>query len=89
MKTNNNTHIFTLRLGVTIGIIVSLTVLLFSFLQDVNYAPLLFKMISQVYPGCSNKTLFNRLICALFGFIDGFIGGCIIALLYNNININY
>ena len=81
--------IFPVRLGITIGILWSISLFIFSFIQDSNYAPLFFKMISQAYPGCSNKTIKNRLICALFGFLDGFIGGCIIALLYNNININY
>ena len=85
----NNIIIFPVRLGITIGILWSISLFIFTFLQEGNYAPLFFKMISEAYPGCNNKTLLNRLICALLGFIDGFIGGCIIALLYNNINISY
>ena len=72
--------IFTVRLGVCIGILVSLTMFILSFLGDTDYAPILFKMITQIYPGCGNQSILNRLVCATLGFIDGFIGGCILAL---------
>ena len=81
--------IFTVRLGVCIGILVSVSLFLLSFLGDSNYAPIMFKMITQLYPGCGNETFLNRLVCATLGFIDGFIGGCILALLYNHIDIRY
>jgi hypothetical protein len=42
-------------------------------------------MLKNVYPGCSNKTLGNKLMCGLLGFLDGFVGGYLIGVIYNHI----
>jgi hypothetical protein len=81
--------IFIVRLGVCLGILVSVSMFILSFLGDTDYAPILFKMVTQIYPGCGNKSFLNRLVCATLGFIDGFVGGCLIALLYNHVDIRY
>lgn len=85
----NNNHIYTIRLGVVIGIICSFAVFLISLLSQKNYGLTMFKMLEEGYPGCRNNDAKGITICTIFGFFDGFIFGVLIALLYNNIPINY
>ncbi len=80
--------IYSVRLGLTIGILWGLSVFLLALISDDNNS-LFFKMIESGYPGCNRETINGKLICGLMGFLDGFVGGLIIGLLYNNINIKY
>ena len=54
-----------------------------------NYGLTMFKMLEEGYPGCKNNDLKGVATCTVFGFFDGFIFGVLVALLYNNIPINY
>ena len=81
--------IYPVRLGVTIGILWGIIIFLFALLVNKKIKLLFFKVIEEVYPGCSSKTIFGPYMCGLMGFLDGFIGGLLIGLLYNNISINY
>lgn len=84
-----SSQIYTIRLGVVIGIICSFAVLLISLLSKKNYGLTMFKMLEEGYPGCRNNDANGIAICTVFGFFDGFIFGVLVALLYNNIPINY
>ena len=74
-----------LRLGVTLGLIVGVSMLILSTISNKNYGSIMFDIIKEVYPGCSNETFVNKMICGLLGFLDGFIGGFLIGIIYNNI----
>lgn len=84
-----SSQIYTIRLGVVIGIICSFAVLLISLLSRKNYGLTMFKMLEEGYPGCKNNDVKGITTCTVFGFFDGFIFGVLVALLYNNIPINY
>ena len=77
-------YIHPIKLGVSFGIIWSISVFIISFIFD-KIPLIIFTMIKQVYPGCNNNSIINRIICLLFGFIDAFTGGYLIAFIYNNI----
>ena len=79
--------LYPIRLGLTIGIIWGISMILLAFITDKKFGSLLFNIISQVYIGCSQKNIFSKLLCGFFGFLDGFIAGVLIALLYNYLNI--
>ena len=81
--------IYVFRLGLTIGLLCGLSILLLVLLADKNYGVLFFKILEGAYPGCNRKDLKGKLMCGLMGFLDGFVGGILIGLIYNNININY
>lgn len=81
--------IYALRLGLTIGILCGLTILLLILIADKNYGELFFKILEGAYPGCNRKNLLGKLMCVFMGFLDGFIGGILIGLIYNNLNIKY
>ena len=81
--------IYVLRLGLTIGILCGVTILLLVLLADKNYGVLFFKILEGAYPGCNRKDLLGKLMCGLMGFLDGFVGGILIGLIYNNLNIKY
>jgi len=81
--------IYPVRLGLTIGILWSVIIFLFALLVNKKIELLFFKSIQELYPGCSSETIFGPYICGLMGFLDGFMGGLLIGLLYNNISINY
>ena len=82
-------EIYTVRLGLTIGLLFGISIFLLVVLVDKNYGVLFFKMLEGVYPGCSRKDLFGKMMCGLMGFLDGFIGGILIGLIYNNLRIKY
>ena len=82
-------EIYTVRLGLTIGLLCGISIFLLVLLAEKNYGVLFFKMLEGSYPGCSRKDLFGKVMCGLMGFLDGFVGGVLIALIYNNISIKY
>ena len=82
-------HIYPIRLGLTIAIVMFISMFLLALITKFNYGGLMFKIISDAYPGCNNKNLKGVLSCAIMGSLDGFIGGVIIALLYNLIDLKY
>lgn len=73
------------KLGVTLGILVALSMLILTIVVNENNGYIVFNMIKNVYPGCSQETVLNRFMCVFFGFLDGFIGGFLIGFIYNNI----
>ena len=77
------------RLGLSFGIIWGISMLFLAFFSTKEYGLSLFKPIAEVYICCSQKNLFYKLMCGVMGFLDGFCGGFLIALIYNNLNINY
>ena len=64
-------------------------ILLLVLFADKNYGVLFFKILEEAYPGCNRKDVVGKLMCGLMGFLDGFIGGILIGLIYNNLNIKY
>jgi hypothetical protein len=79
--------IYPIRLGLTLGIIWGVSMILLAFISNKNFGSLFFNSISQIYIGCSKKNIFSKLFCGFLGFLDAFIGGILIALLYNSIPI--
>ena len=79
--------LYPIRLGLTIGIIWGVSMILLAFLTDKKFGSLLFNLISQIYIGCSQKSILSKLFCGFLGFLDGFIAGVLIALLYNYMTI--
>jgi hypothetical protein len=77
-----------IRLGVTLGIIWGGSILILAFVTNRQYGSLLFNIISDVYIGCSKKNVITKFICGGLAFIDAFIGGVLIAVLYNYLPIN-
>ena len=53
----NSNHIYTIRLGVVIGIICAFAVFLVSLLSKKNYGLTMFKMLEEGYPGCRNNDI--------------------------------
>lgn len=45
------------------------------------------KIIKIVYSECGDETFGNHLMCGVMGFLDGFIGGILIGVIYNNISL--
>ena len=82
-------YIHPVRLGVTIGLIWCIAVVLLALVAKYSYAPLFFRLVQEMYIGCGFKTCLNVLVCALFGFADGFIGGALVGLIYNWLPIDY
>ena len=82
-------HVHPVRLGITIGLIWGLSVVLLALLAKYSYASLFFRMVQEVYAGCDHKTCLGIFICALFGFVDGFIGGALVGLIYNWLPVDY
>ena len=76
--------IYPLRLGITLGIIWGASVISLALVSSKNYGSFAFKLIKNLYTGCSKN---NILLCGFLGFIDAFIGGVLIGFIYNNINI--
>ena len=81
-------QLYPIRLGITIGILWGVSMLLLALFTGREYGSVIFKLISKVYIGCSQKNILSKLVCGLYGFIDGFITGALIALLYNFIAID-
>jgi|TARA_A200000113_G_scaffold202688_1_gene197283 hypothetical protein len=77
--------IHSLKLGLTLGILIGVSFFFLSFIVNKKYGVVFFNMLKNVYPGCSNKTLGNKLMCGLLGFLDGFVGGYLIGVIYNHI----
>ena len=61
--------IYSVRLGLTIGILWGLSVFLLALITNNNNS-LFFKMIESNYPGCNRKTMYGKLLCALMGFFE-------------------
>ena len=73
-----------LRLGVALGLtwvigLVALMVMMHAGWGGTRF----FKLIEDSYIGCRYKTWSGRAVCLAFGFVDGFVGGILIAWLYN------
>ena len=81
--------IYVVRLVLTIGLLYGISILLLLLIADKNYGVLFFKILEGAYPGCNRKDLRGKLMCGLMGFVDGFVGGILIGLIYNNLRINY
>ena len=79
--------LYPIRLGITIGIFWGVSMILLALFTGKQYGSVFFKLISQVYIGCSQQNILSKLVCGLYGFIDGFITGALIALLYNYLTI--
>ncbi|MCL7414288.1 MAG: bacteriophage holin [ANME-2 cluster archaeon] len=69
-------------LSLGIGGICALYLLLLGWASMFGYGTDLVEMISPVYIGYGS-TFIGSIIGALWGFVDGAIGGAIIALIYN------
>ncbi|OAJ34427.1 bacteriophage holin [Piscirickettsia salmonis] len=70
-------------LGWAIGIVWGVTLVILAWLAAAyGYAGPVVKLISSVYLGYG-PTFFKGFIGGLWGLVDGFIGGVIIAMVYN------
>lgn len=83
MRQNNKIH--SIKLGLTLGIIFGISIFIFSLFTNENYGYVFFNILKNVYPGCSDETFGNQLMCGVMGFLDGFIGGFLIGVIYNHI----
>jgi hypothetical protein len=79
--------IYSVRLGVTLGIIWAVSVFVLSYIASDMYAGPFFKGIASIYPGCHSPTLSGRAICAAAAFADSFSLGLLIGLIYNRLPI--
>lgn len=77
--------IHSVRLGLTLGIIWGTVVLFLSILCNKNYGSAIFKVLKNIYPGCNNGSLFGRFTCGFLGFVDAFMLGFLIGIIYNNL----
>lgn len=79
--------IYSVRLGVTLGILWALNVFLMPMMTSiVNVGPF-YKAISTIYPGCQSGTFFGRILCTAAAFADLFSLGFLIGILYNRLPI--
>ncbi len=75
-------------LGLTVGLLWSGGLFLVSLLNLMwpGYGVALLDVVDAVYPGYNAGTAIGLLVGPAYGFVDGFIGGCIFAWLYNRFN---
>ena len=59
-------HIYPIRLGLTIAIVMFISMFLLALITKFNYGGLMFKIISDAYPGCNNKNLKGVLMVNMF-----------------------
>ncbi|ODN42041.1 bacteriophage holin [Piscirickettsia litoralis] len=72
-----------LGLGLAIGIVWGAALVIIAWLAAAyGYAGPVVKLISSVYIGYG-PTFFKGIIGGLWGLVDGFIGGAIVAMIYN------
>ena len=81
-------HVYPVRLGLVFAILMFIGVLVISLLTRYKYGGMIFKLLEDTYPGCHSKTGWGILVCALVGSIDGFLGGALIGVLYNSLDIS-
>ncbi|TAM78715.1 MAG: hypothetical protein EPN47_20215 [Acidobacteria bacterium] len=73
--------------GLTIGILWALCILLVGLinLAAPSYGTAFLGLASSIYPGFHNTRHFlDVLVGAIYGLVDGGIGGAVMALLYNS-----
>ena len=79
-------ELYPIRLGITIGLLWSIVILILSFMREFKYSKMMINFISKLYPKCNYNNIY---ICMVSGFIDGFIWGILIGVIYNNLPINH
>ena len=86
--------IHSVRLGVTLGLIWSLTVFVLSVVDTgkmgfMHIGQAFFDGIAGIYPGCKSKTMGGRVLCAVMAFADVFTLGVLIGVIYNALPIKF
>jgi hypothetical protein len=86
--------IHSVRLGVTLGLIWSLTVFVLSVvdtsvIKSLRYGGDFFDGIASIYPACKSKTMGGRVLCAVMAFADVFTLGVLIGVIYNALPIKF
>ncbi|MBN2689889.1 MAG: bacteriophage holin [Gammaproteobacteria bacterium] len=89
MANKNYAAIHPMAFGLAIGVLwalwVSVAAIIVVVLQNYgisNYAASFVKVVASIYPGYQ-ATMQGALIGAMWAFFDGFVGGVILAWLYN------
>jgi hypothetical protein len=68
--------------GLAVGIVCGLGMLLFGILGSFGLFPKSIALTSEFYIGFSTSIL-GILLGTIYGFVDGFLGGAIVAWIYN------
>ena len=83
MGKGNSCTVCGMSLGLTLGVLGGFAMLVMGLLSlKSGYIGELFQVTSSIYPGTGSTGL-GVLIGLVWGFADGFIGGVLIAWLYN------
>lgn len=80
-----NTKVNGNALGLSFGVVSGFAVLLMSVFAMNNYGVEMVQLIGTVYPGY-DASIKGAALGLVYGFLDGYIGGLIIAWLYNKFN---
>jgi len=83
MTTDSYTKLHVVALGMALGVTWGIGILIFGFIATfLNWGVEVIDILGSVYIGYES-TVLGSFIGGLWGFIDAFIGGVIIAWLYN------
>ena len=82
-------HVYPVRLGLVLAILMFFGILVIALLTRYHYGGMMFKLLEDSYPGCHNKTGWGIMTCAFMGAIDGFVGGALIGVLYNALDVSF
>lgn len=75
-----------LALGLTLGVLWGLAMCLIGIAHAIypEYGREFFAFMGSIYPGMSSEgTLLNTLVAVVYGVVDGFLGGYVMAVVYN------
>ena len=75
------------RLGVALGIVWGACLLSLALFAGQRYGLSFLSAMSKLYLGCGQESLFSKIMCGVLGFIDAFVGGWLIATVYNRLPI--
>lgn len=82
-------HVYPVRLGLVFAILMFAGVLVITLLTRYHYGGMMFKLLEDTYPGCHHKSGWGIMACAVMGSIDGFVGGALIGVLYNLLDVSF
>ncbi len=75
-----------LALGLTLGFLWGLAMCLIGIAHAIypDYGREFFAFMSSIYPGMSSSgTVLNTVVAVAYGAVDGFLGGYVMAVVYN------
>lgn len=75
-----------LALGLTLGTLWGLAMCMIGIAHAIypDYGREFFAFMGSIYPGMSNAgTVLNTVVAVVYGIVDGFLGGYLMAVVYN------